>query len=71
MTSGYHNMSVLADIPLWKFYILTYIIAISDFSETLTTCSFDTMLILLKIYVNFMINLIISESTKVLVSLIK
>jgi len=46
-------------------------IAISDFSETLTTCSFDTMLILLKIYINFMINLIISESTRVLVSLIK
>jgi len=64
-------MSILADIPLWEFYILTQMIAISDFSETLTTCSFDTMLILLKIYINFMINLIISESTRVLVSLIK
>jgi len=64
-------MSVLADIPLWEFYILTHMIAISDFSETLTTCSFDTMLILLKIYVNFMINLIISELTRVLVPLIK
>ena len=59
-------MRVLADISLWKFYILTYMIAISDFSKTLTTCSFDTMLILLKMCIDFMIDLIIPELTRVL-----
>ena len=41
-------------------------IAISDFSKTLTTCSFDTMLILLKMCIDFMIDLIIPELTRVL-----
>jgi len=64
-------MRVLADISLWKFYILTHMIAISDFSKTLTTYSFDTMLILLKMCIDFMIDLIISELTRVLVPSIK
>jgi len=64
-------MRVLADILLWKSHILTYTIAISDFGETLTTHSFDIMLILLKMCVDFMIDLIMPEFMEVLVPSIK
>jgi len=60
-------MRVLADIPDWKSHILIHMIAISDFSKTLTTCGFNTMLILLKMCVDFMITSIMPELIGVLV----
>lgn len=64
-------MRVLADIPLWKSYISTHIIAISDFGKTLTTHSFDIILILLKMCVDFMIDSIMPKFMEVLVPSIK
>jgi len=54
-------MRLFVEKPLCKFQMLTYTIAMSDLDETLIMQGLDAMYILLKIWVDLMIDLTMLE----------